>query len=254
LSILRAMKPAMAFGTGATSRRRRPGLRAPDRLAWAAAFGYPEAGIENSGVPIEVPMSNETLRMIAARHSVRRFSERPVPDELVGTLLDAANRAPSAHNQQSWRFLIVRGAKKAELAELASRRAADFARPASVLLRMAARTITSAPVVIGVANTGDLIGHGQDLFQLDAAANLDFFRTMEIQSSAAAVENLLLAATSLGLGTVWLGILYLVKDEALSLLGEPAGEFMAVIPVGYPEGGSAGPKKRPVTAVAKNLD
>jgi len=55
----------------------------------------------------------------------------------------------------------------------------------------------------------------------------DFFRTMEIQSSAAAVQNLLLAATSLGLGTVWLGILYLIKDDLLPFFGEPKGEFMA---------------------------
>jgi nitroreductase len=197
---------------------------------------------------------NDTLRTIIERHSVRRFADRAVPDELIGTLLDAANRAPSAHNQQSWRFIIARGGKKAEMAELASRRAADFARPASVLLRMAARTITAAPVVIAVANTGDLIRDGEELFQLDADANLDFFRTMEIQSSAAAVENLMLAAASLGLGTVWLGILYLIKDEALRLLGEPAGEFMAVIPVGYPEAAGASPTKRPVTAVARTLD
>jgi nitroreductase len=64
----------------------------------------------------------------------------------------------------------------------------------------------------------------------------------------------MLAAASLGLGTVWLGILYLIKDEALRLLGEPEGEFMAVIPVGYPEAEGASPKKRPLTAVARTLD
>jgi nitroreductase len=204
--------------------------------------------------PIPPALINETLRTIARRHSVRRFANRPVPPDIVRTLLDAANRAPSAHNQQSWRFLIIGGTKKAEMADLAGRRAAEFARPASVLLRMAARTISAAPVVIAVANTGDLIRHGRDLFRLDEAAHLDFFRTMEIQSSAAAVENLMLAAASLGLGTVWLGILYLIKDEALHLLGEPGGEFMAVIPIGYPEAESAGPQKRPLTAVVKTLE
>jgi len=234
----------------------------PGWLAWAAAIGYSECLFDSSRSSFEADMTtedprpalNDTLRTIAGRHSVRRFAECDVPDELVQALLDAANRAPSAHNQQSWRFIIARGGKKAEMAELANRRAAGFARPASVLLRMAARTITAAPVVIAVANTGDLIRHGEALFQLDAAANFDFFRTMEIQSSAAAVENLMLAAASLGLGTVWLGILYLIKDEALRLLGEPEGEFMAVIPVGYPEADGASPKKRPLTAVARTLD
>ena len=65
-------------------------------------------------------------------------------------------------------------------------------------------------------NTGSLINHGSELFRIGQKRSFDFFRTMEIQSSAAAVENLLLAATSLGLGSVWLGILYLIKDEVLA--------------------------------------
>jgi nitroreductase len=82
----------------------------------------------------------------------------------------------------------------------------------------------------------------------------DFFRTMEIQSSAAAVQNLLLAATSLGLATVWLGILYLIKDEVLDFLGEPKGEFMAVVPVGYAATSSQGPQKQPLVMKARYLD
>ena len=95
---------------------------------------------------------------------------------------------------------------------------------------MAAKSIISAPIVIAVTNTGDLIRHGTKLFQVEKETAHDFFRTMEIQSPAAAVENILLAATSLGLGTVWLGVLYLMKDEVLRFLGEPEGEFMAVVP------------------------
>jgi nitroreductase len=101
-------------------------------------------------------------------------------------------------------------------------------------------------VVIAVANTGALISHGTELFKVGRETALDFFRTMEIQSSAAAVENMLLAATSLGLGTVWLGILYLIKDDVRRFLGEPEGEFMAVIPVGYPARTGSGPAKQPV--------
>ena len=182
------------------------------------------------------------------------FTEQPVGDENLNVILDAANRAPSAHNQQSWRFIILRQQKKQELAELVSGRAGDFPRPSSILLRMAARSILSAPVVVAVANTGELIRHGSELFQVDKEAARDFFRTMEIQSSAAAVENLLLAATSLGIGSVWLGILFLMKQDVLDFLGEPAGEFMAVVPLGYPAKTTEGPKKRPLETLIRYLD
>jgi nitroreductase len=197
---------------------------------------------------------NETLRSIYARHSVRLFTDQEVAEADVRAILDAANRAPSAHNQQSWRFIVLRGEKKHGLAELVSGRASDFPRPSSILLRMAARSITGAPVVVAVANTGELIRHGSELFQVDQQAARDFFRTMEIQSSAAAVENLLLAATSLGIGSVWLGILFLMKQQVLEHLGQPEGEFMAVIPLGYPAKTTQGPRKRPLEAIVKYLD
>jgi nitroreductase len=204
--------------------------------------------------PILASTANETLRSIHRRHSIRVFTDQPVSDVDLNTILDAANRAPSAHNQQSWRFIILRGQKQHDLAELVTRRAADFPRSSAILMRMASRSILSAPVVVAVANTGELIRHGSELFRVEKEAAHDFFRTMEIQSSAAAVENLLLAATSLGLGSVWLGILFLIKDDVLTFLGEPAGEFMAVIPVGYAAKPAAGPKKRPLEAIIRYVD
>ncbi|MEN6557566.1 MAG: nitroreductase family protein [Thermoguttaceae bacterium] len=198
-------------------------------------------------------IKNETLRSIHHRHSIRMFTDQEVRDEDIRTILDAANCAPSAHNQQSWRFLVLRGEKKHALAELVSRRAADFPRSASILMRMAARSIQGAPVVVAVANTGELIRNGAELFRVDGDLAFDFFRTMEIQSSAAAVENLLLAATSLGIGSVWLGILFLMKREVLEFLGEPAGEFMAVVPLGYPAKTTEGPKKRPWETLVRTL-
>jgi len=197
---------------------------------------------------------NETLRTIRNRHSTRLFADRAVPENFIKTILGAANDAPSAHNQQSWKFVILSGARKRGLADLITGESAKFPRPASALLRMSARSIVEAPVVIAVANTGDLIRHGTELFRVEKEMGYDFFRTMEIQSSAAAVQNLLLAATSLGLGAVWLGILYLLKDDVLQFLDEPKGEFMAVVPVGYPLKPPSGPKKKALETTVKYLE
>ena len=197
---------------------------------------------------------NETLQTINNRHSIRTFTDREVSDEQIKVILQAANEAPSAHNQQSWKFIVIRNQKKNELANMVTSKSAVFEKPASALLRMAARSIMSAPVVIAVANTGGLIEHGTDLFKIEKDMARDFFRTMEIQSSAAAVENLLLAATSLGLSTVWLGILFLIKDEVLQFLGEPKGEFMAVVPVGYSAKSGTGPQKQPFEVKVRYLD
>jgi len=199
-------------------------------------------------------LTNSTLETIKKRHSIRQFSDRPLEDELIMTVLEAANCAPSAHNSQSWRFIVLRGQKKEELAKLVNTQVDRFPRPSSVLMRMAAKSIFNAPAVIAVANTSELIHHGTELFKVEQEMGRDFFRTMEIQNSAAAVENLLLAATSLELATVWLGILYMIKDEVLRFLDEPEGEFMAVIPIGYPARPSTGPTKRAIAEVVRFME
>lgn len=198
--------------------------------------------------------SNPTLETIYHRRSIRQFQDKDVDTSVIRQILDAANQAPSAHNQQSWQFIVIKGEKKKELAQLVNKKAAEFPKASAAILRMASRSLAAAPVVIAVKNTGSLIFHGSNLFQIEKERSFDFFRTMEIQSSAAAVENLLLAATSLGLASVWLGILYLIKDDVLSFLGEEKGEFMAVIPVGYPRKDSGGPKKVSLDYVLKELE
>jgi nitroreductase len=197
---------------------------------------------------------NETLRSIKNRRSVRMFLDKPVSDEDLQSVLHAANQAPSAHNQQSWRFIVLRGKMKSDLANLINVKANDFSKPSSALLRLASRSIVSASVVIAVANSGELISRGTELSKVDKDTAHDFFRIMEIQSSAAAVENLLIAAASLGLATVWLGVLVLIKNDILKFIGEPEGEFMAVIPVGYAAKTSEGPKKQSLEMVVKYLD
>jgi nitroreductase len=194
------------------------------------------------------------LKAIKARRSIRLFAKQEVSDSDIRILLEAANEAPSAHNQQSWRFIVLRNKRKQELAQLVVTKSGDFPRPASTLLRMAARSISGAAAVIAIANSGDLIRHGTQLFKVKKEMAYDFFRTMEIQSSSAAVENLLLAGTSLGLAAVWLGILYLIKGEVLQFLGEPEGEFMAVVPIGYAVTSGQGPKKEPLEMKVKYVD
>jgi nitroreductase len=200
------------------------------------------------------PGQNTTLASIGQRRSVRSFTEQPVSDSDIKALLHAANQAPSAHNQQSWRFIVIKGESRRLLAKLVTLQATQIPRPASALLRMAALSIISAPVVIAVVNTGDLIARGDSLLKGNPDLTHDFFRTMEIQSSAAAVENMLVAATSLGLATVWLGILFLIKNDILEFLGEPKGEFMAVVPVGYAARPGSNPKKVPVEQVVKYVE
>jgi len=61
---------------------------------------------------------NETLQTIQRRRSIRLFPRKEVSNDEIHILLHAANEAPSAHNQQSWKFMVLKDRKKQELAQL----------------------------------------------------------------------------------------------------------------------------------------
>jgi len=121
---------------------------------------------------------NQTLKFIFARRSVRKYApDKPIADTLLRDLLEAAMAAPSAVAKDPWHFVVVRD--RARLSGLAE------GLPNGKML---------ADAALGIVVCGDLEkAHG----------NLESYL---LQDCSAAIENLLLAATALGLGACWLGV------------------------------------------------
>lgn len=120
---------------------------------------------------------NRKLDFIYTRRSVRKYEDREVPEDMIQDLLEAAMAAPSAVAKDPWHFIVLK--ERATLDKMAD------VLPSAQMLRQA----TAAFVVCG------------DITQ----ANLEHESYM-LQDLSAAVENILLAANSLGLGTCWLGV------------------------------------------------
>jgi nitroreductase len=149
----------------------------------------------------------ELIEALATRRSVRQFQDRPVPEENVAAIIAAAMTAPSAGNQQPWHFVVISDREK--LNQIPS------FHPHSGM-------VAQAPVAILVC--GDPQG----------APWPDFWT----QDCSAAVQNLLLAARDLGLGTVWAGV-YPVEERMAGfrrLFAVPEQVYpFALIPVGWPK-------------------
>jgi nitroreductase len=155
---------------------------------------------------------------IKGRRSIRAFKSKEVPPETVEKLIEAATLAPSAGNIQPWEFIIVRKPEiKQELVEAALNQ----------------QYIGEAPVVIVVCanETRSSAGYGVRGKTLYC-----------IQDTAAAIQNIHLAAYSFGLGTCWIGAFN--EEEAREILKIPEGvRPVAMIPVGY-AGKSPSPRRR----------
>ena len=200
-----------------------------------------------------VPMVDEhpVLQAIRARRSIRRYRAEQVPVALVEAVLDAACWAPSAHNRQPWRFAVLRDpAPKERLAAAMGARlradrlaGGDAADDVERDVQRSHARITAAPVVIVVCLS---------MVDMDAypdARRAEAERTMAVQSTAAAVQNLLLAAHALGLGACWMCAPLFCPDMVRDALELPADwEPQALVTMGWP-GEAPARERRPIQEV-----
>lgn len=182
--------------------------------------------------PAELPTPASFEALVAWRRDVRRFSEQPVPPELLDRLLGVAQQAPSVGNSQPWRIVEVRSADRRaavkanfEAANLVAATRYDGQRRAQYLkLKLAG--FDQAPVHLCVFCEPDPAeGHG--LGRQTMPETLEY-------SCAGMITVLWFAARTHGVGLGWVSIL----DAAAlsSLLDVPAGwKFIGYLLMGYPE-------------------
>ena len=181
---------------------------------------------------------NVVTEAIKKRRSVRAYQSKPVPRDIVRTIIDAGNEAPSAMNSQPWRFVVIEGAevkKKLLRAALPNARKiiemikeSDPVRYEAITKRLSELpdpVYYSAPVIVFVIGSGRYANHSCPL----------------------ACQNMMLAAHSIGLGSCWVGFGSMVTDddEVKKILDLKDDEtIFGPILLGYPEGYPERPPKK----------
>ena len=175
----------------------------------------------------------EVLEAMKTRRSIRRYKTDPVDDKTVETVLEAARWAPSWANTQCWRFIVVRDNRvKAELADALIK----IERGDTLVDNRATKATRSAPVVIVACAQ-----LGKSGFSKGGKPVTDKGDWWYMYDVALAMQNLALAAHSLGLGTVTIGAMDAKKIA--SILEVPEGFcVVSMTPLGYYE---TEPKARP---------
>jgi nitroreductase len=161
---------------------------------------------------------------IKQRRSIRTYKNQPLPQGTVETLLEAAHLAPSAGNIQPWAFIV---ADKAETKKALSHAAYEQ------------KALSEAPVVIVVCANENAAAErygerGRSLYC--------------IQDTAAAIQNILLTACSLGLGACWIGAFK--EQEIAKVIKAPKGmRPVALVPVGYTNESPEARSRRPISEI-----
>ena len=161
----------------------------------------------------------ELNEAIKERRSIRAFKKHDVSEKIIEQLIEAGRLAPSAGNVQPWKFVIIRKPDSKKVLSQAANQ--PFIREAPVVIVVCADEIRAE---MGYGFRG---------------------RTLYcIQDTAAAIQNIVLTAYSLGLGTCWVGAYN--ENQARKVINAPEGiRPVALIPVGYPNESPARRKRRP---------
>jgi nitroreductase len=165
----------------------------------------------------------ELFEAIKNRRSIRTYKKQDLPQETINQLIEAALLAPSAGNAQSWAFVLVSGqATKQALSKAAGQKSLEEASVVFVVCADEKRAKESYG------------NRGKDLYCF--------------QDTAAATENILLTACSLGLGTCWVGAFK--EDEVKKIIKAPKEmRPVIMIPVGYPNESPPARGRRPASEV-----
>ncbi len=182
-------------------------------------------------------MNAKFITFLSSRRSIRRYLPDPISPEMVQQLLTAASWAPSAHNRQPWRFAVIQSdcVKEQLAAAMGQKLRQDLAKdnmPEPFIQKETSRSyerITNAPLII-IACTS--------MTDMDTYPDLTRQHNewiMATQSTALAVQNLLLAAHAFGLGACWMcAPLFCPQTVQNTLNLAPDWEPQALVTIGYP--------------------
>lgn len=172
---------------------------------------------------------------IYTRRSIRKFQDKPVAREIIEEIIRAGSAAPSAKNRQPWKCVVLGNQRKAEFLD-AMERGIDREEHIHAMLpksrsgladaKNTLRIMREAPTLLVVINT-----NGKSLFTpLDADERIT--EICDTLSIGAFIENMLLQAQELGLGTLWIANTCFAYEE-LTVYLSMQGQLVGAVALGY---------------------
>ncbi len=183
------------------------------------------------------------IQEIKARRSVRKFKPDSISKAAVDEIVLAGSLAPSAKNRQPWKLTITEGKSKAELCEVME--AGLKREKISPLLPESAAGIADAEHTLSIMRQAPLLIFITDIYGSDLTVHLTAdeheFEICNTLSIGAAIQNMILTAQNLGIGSLWICNTCFAQRELNELLN---GELRAALALGYPaEAPNARPRK-----------
>ena len=192
--------------------------------------------------------------VVTTQRAMRRLKPDPIPEPVLRQIMDAAICAPSGGNRQGWRFVVVRdAARRARLGELYREGFSELAKLPYYAGAMKEPAGSAArKMVDSAAHLAEHMGEAPVIIVPCISLDPGVKPTVITGSSIyPAVQNIMLAARALGIGSCLTTVHRYREPQVREVLGVPADvETVALIPLGYPLGKFGRPPRRPLAEVA----
>jgi len=170
------------------------------------------------------------LNHIKERRTIRKFHQKKIPKSLLKKILEAGRMAPSAHNVQPWRFVVITDNKIRDcLVTRLKANSKKFLTSVQILVKKSLEILNGAPCIICVYDTEDF----SKKLSFLGEPYISVIKLSEIESISAAIQNMHLTASSLGIGFVWLIFPVLLQKEINRII-KVEDKLTAVLAMGYP--------------------
>lgn len=184
------------------------------------------------------------ISAIYDRRSIRKFLNKPIPEKDIMEILQSGMKAPSSKNRQPWKYIVIQGNAKEEMLKI-FRQGIAREENESALLPQSKQYLTAAK------HTGDIMAEAPTIVFVvnslgrsilsELTPEEHIYEICNIQSISASIQNMLLAATEKGIGSLWICDIYFAYAELCKWL-DGDGQLIAAIAFGYP---NESPKERP---------
>ncbi len=178
------------------------------------------------------------------RRSIRKFSDKPVSPKDIVDILESGIKAPSSKNRQPWKYIVIQGNAKAEMLKV-FRQGINREENEKALLPQSKQHIAAAKYTIAVMEEAPTVIFVMNSLGKDILSELTpeehIYEICNIQSISASIQNMLLAATEKGIGSLWICDIYFAYQELCKWLNSD-GQLIAAIAFGYP---NESPQARP---------
>lgn len=178
------------------------------------------------------------------RRSIRKFIDKPISQEVIADIIQSGTKAPSSKNRQPWKYIVIQGNAKEEMLKV-FRQGIEREENDSALLPQSKQHITAAKYTVDIMTEAPVIvfvvnSLGKSILT-ELTTEERVYEICNIQSISASIQNMLLAATEKGIGSLWICDIYFAYPELCKWL-DSDGQLIAAIAFGYP---NEFPKERP---------